>query len=101
MYMSNLDAKGFLGTDELSALLNHNALVRTTEIGTCDTGKYAVTQVLWLLQWERGNSRLLFLLVETGLRYMIGIFGVATTYQLMSVLMNEMPMVVVSSHPNR
>jgi len=32
---------------------------------------------------------------------MIGIFGVATTYQLMSVLMNEMPMVVVSSHPNR
>ena len=39
--------------------------------------------------------------VETGLRYMIGIFGVATTYQLMSVLMNEMPMVVVSSHPNR
>ena len=51
MYMSNLDAKGFLGTDELSALLNHNALVRTTEIGTCDTGKYAVAQVLWLLQW--------------------------------------------------
>ena len=51
MYMSNLDAKGFLGTDELSALLNHNALVQTTEIGTCDTGKYAVAQVLWLLQW--------------------------------------------------
>jgi len=51
MYMSNLDAKGFLGTDELSALLNHNALVQTTEIGTCDTGKYAVAQVLWWLQW--------------------------------------------------
>ena len=97
--MSNLDAKGFLGTDELSALLNHNALVRTTEIGTCDTGKCAVAQVLWWLQWAlTWELTLLFL---SGLRYMIGIFGVATTYQLMSVLMNEMPMVVVSSHPNR
>ena len=73
MMMSNLDSPGFLSSRELVHLLDNHRLVRETEISRCDIG----------------------------LHYLLQTFTMPTIYQMMSVLLNEMPMVVVSTNPNR
>jgi hypothetical protein len=74
MYIqSHLDSKGYLEKGELLSLLRHNYLSKYVEIST----------------------------YTTGIHYLMKMFGTATTYQLVSILLNEMPLIIVSSNPNR
>ena len=71
MMMSDLDTPGFLRPKELIHLLNYHTLVRDTEISDCNIGLKYLMQTTFPL------------------------------FRMMSILLNEMPMVVVSSNPNR
>ena len=68
-----LDIPGRLRTSELLAFLNHNSLVQNTEVNDC----------------------------EAGLQYLLLKFGAAKLFRIISVLLNEKPLVVVSTNPNR
>ena len=73
MLISDLDAPGFLRTDELHNLLDHHRLVRETEVGSC----------------------------HLGVSLFLSLFNAFDVTRILSILLNEMPIVVVSSNPNQ